>query len=173
MRISVYRLWPLLFVSVLGCDSSPSTAPSSTSEAALDFDGEVDVARCVDDVNVVILPRGVGGSAGDRDAPFTLKLHRVHLGPDTVLPPHIMNRVHPVRVVQNPLGKGGLAAIDMCGDPNIADRCEVLNHCRLPFQTRCAPSYVISQRTLRRRSQAKDMEAGMCRGRSPNRFMLP
>ena len=49
------------------------------------LDGEVDVSRGVDDVDVVVVPHRVGGGRLDGDAALTLKLHRVHRGADTIL----------------------------------------------------------------------------------------
>ena len=38
------------------------------------------------------------------------------LAPNTVLPPDVVNRVHPVRVVENPLGEGGLCRSSICAE---------------------------------------------------------
>ena len=62
MRGTLYVLACRQTVSL--CGSTPplaqntATAPSSTRRATLDFDGEVDVAGRVDDVDLVIVPHG-------------------------------------------------------------------------------------------------------------------
>src|SRR6185312_12295778 len=48
------------------------------AQRALDLDGEVDVARRVDDVDAVAVPLAGGRSRGDRDAALLLLLHPVH-----------------------------------------------------------------------------------------------
>src|SRR5690606_32807643 len=97
-------------------------------EAALDLDGEIDVARGIDDVDVVLLPLAVSGRARDGDTALALELHRVHLGANPVLTLHIVNRVNAVGVEQDAFGERGLAAVDMSGNPDISYFVEVGNH---------------------------------------------
>src|SRR6202789_112439 len=48
------------------------------AQAALDFDGEVDVAGRVDDVETLVMPESGGRGRGDGDAALLLLLHPVH-----------------------------------------------------------------------------------------------
>ena len=50
------------------------------AQRTLDFDGEVDVAGGVDDVQAMLAPQAGGGGGGDRDATLLLLLHPVHGG---------------------------------------------------------------------------------------------
>ena len=89
------------------------------AEAALHLDGEVDVARGVDDVDRVVVPFNLGGGGGDGDALLALEVHEVHLGAVAAL----LDLVHPVdaaAVVEHPLGQGGLPRVDVGGDADIA-----------------------------------------------------
>jgi len=90
------------------------------AQGALDLDGEVDVSRGVDDVQVVACPLGVRGGAGDGDPALALEIHRVHGGPDAVLALDLVNGVDAVRVEQDPLGQRGLSAVDVRRDADVA-----------------------------------------------------
>ncbi len=90
-------------------------------QGAFDFDGEINVAGGVDDVDRMALPVAVGGGRGDGDAALPLQLHGVHLGPDPVLAPHLVNGVNALGVVQDALGQGGFARIDVGADPDVPD----------------------------------------------------
>ena len=87
------------------------------AERPLDLDGEVDVARRVDDVDPVALPLAGGGRRGDRDAPLALLRHPVHHRRALV---HLADLVGPARVVEDPLGRRGLAGVDVRHDPDVA-----------------------------------------------------
>jgi hypothetical protein len=91
---------------------------------ALDFDGEVDVARGVDDVDAVLgkiaghaLPEGGGRGRGDRDAAFLFLLHPVHRGGAVV---HLADLVIDAGVEQDALGGGRFAGIDVGTDADVA-----------------------------------------------------
>ncbi len=81
--------------------------PIQDAETALDLDGEVDVARGVDQVDVVAVPLDRGRGAGDRDAALPLQVHVVHggAGPAAL---HLLHAVDAARVEQHPLAEGGL-----------------------------------------------------------------
>ena len=51
------------------------------AQRPLHLDGEVDVARRVDDVDAVVVPEGGGGGGGDGDAALLLLHHPVHRPP--------------------------------------------------------------------------------------------
>ena len=48
------------------------------AQRALHLDGEIDMARRVDDVDAVVVPETGGRGGGDRDAALLLLLHPVH-----------------------------------------------------------------------------------------------
>ena len=88
---------------------------------ALHLNGEVDVARGVDDVDAVVFPTGGNGSRRDRDAPFSFLLHPVGDGGAVV---HLTHLVNHARIEKNPFGGGGFARVNVGGDPDISDAVE-------------------------------------------------
>src|SRR3954447_22536797 len=102
------------------------------AERALHLDGEVDVSRGVDDVDVVgrarlvrDVPLAVRGGGLDGDALLALQFHRVHLGADRVLPLHLVDRVDPAGVIEDALGQRRLTRIDVGADADVADEVDV------------------------------------------------
>ena len=90
----------------------------------LHFDGEVDVAGGIDDVDPVFgkvifhaFPETGGRSGRDRDATLLLLLHPVHGGRTVV---HFSDLVVHTGLEQNPLGSGCLAGVNMSGNTNVA-----------------------------------------------------
>ena len=83
----------------------------------LDLDGEIDMARRVDDVDAVILPEAGRRRRGDGDAAFLLLLHEVH-GRGAVM--HFADLVALAGVIKNALGRRRLAGVDMRGNADIA-----------------------------------------------------
>src|SRR5690606_20330829 len=84
---------------------------------ALDFDGEVDVPRGVDDVDAMLglgqvhaLPEAGHGRGGDGDAALLLLLHPVG-GRSAVV--NLAQLVVHTGVEQDALGRGGLAGVDV------------------------------------------------------------
>ena len=101
------------------------------AQRALDFDGEVDVAGRVDDVDAVLAPLAERGGGLDRDALLTLQIHRVHLGADAVLAAHLVNRVDTAGVIKDALGERGLARVDVGRDADVAYFLDLhVRHCR-------------------------------------------
>ena len=88
------------------------------AQRALDLDGEVDVARGVDDVDGVAVPLAGRRGGRDRDAALLLLLHPVHRGRALV---DLTDLVVDAGVVEDPLGRGGLARVDVGHDPDVAD----------------------------------------------------
>mmetsp|Transcript_19856 Transcript_19856/g.46432 ORF Transcript_19856/g.46432 Transcript_19856/m.46432 type:complete len:233 (+) Transcript_19856:1473-2171(+) len=84
-------------------------------QGALHLDGEVNVARSVDQIHVEILvvgfPGAVGSCGGNRNTFLPFQLHVVHLRPDTILPPHLVNGVNAPCVKQDALCQRRLAAV--------------------------------------------------------------
>jgi len=91
------------------------------SQGTFDLNGEVDVARSVDDVDAVIVPDAVGGSGGDGDATLLLLLHPVHRGCAVV---DLADLVGTTGVVEDAFSGGGLARVDVGHDPDIAGSLE-------------------------------------------------
>ena len=91
------------------------------AEAAVDLDVEVDVAGSVDDVDAGVFPLTRHGGGGDGDAAFALLFHVVGGG---VAVMHLADFVRHTRVVQNPLGRGGFARVDVGGDTDVSNSIE-------------------------------------------------
>ncbi len=87
------------------------------AQRALDLDREVDVAGGVDDVDAVVVPDARGGGRGDGDAALLLLRHVVH-GRGAVV--HLTDLVALARVVEDALGRGGLARVDVGHDADVA-----------------------------------------------------
>ena len=121
MRGTSYLLAWRQTVSVCGSTpataSNTATAPSRTRSDALDLDREVDVAGRVDDVDPRVAPLAGGGGARDRDAALLLLDHPVH---DRRALVDLTDLVGASRVVEDPLGRRGLAGVDVRHDPDVA-----------------------------------------------------
>ena len=87
------------------------------AEGTLNLEREVDVARGVDDVDAVVLPRAGGGRGGDGDTALLLLLHPVHGGSTLV---HLTDLVGLTGVVEDALGGGGLAGVNVRHDTDVA-----------------------------------------------------
>jgi hypothetical protein len=98
------------------------------AQGALHLDGEVHVPGRVDDVDVVVVPAGVGGRGGDRDPPLLLQLHVVHGRPRPLLAAHLLDPVDAIGVEEDPLGQGGLPRVDVGGNPDVSKVRKVLDH---------------------------------------------
>ncbi len=101
--------------------------PVEHAQRALDLDGEVDVPGRVDDVDAVVLPLRGGGGRGDRDAALLLLFHPIHRGGAVV---DLADLVGAPRVVEDALGRGRLARVDVGHDPDVAGvlECELTWH---------------------------------------------
>ena len=85
-------------------------------QAALDLDREIDMTGRVDDVDPMVLPEAGRRRRGDCDAALLLLRHPVHRGSAFV---NFADLVRAPGIVQNPLGRGRLAGIDMRHDTDI------------------------------------------------------
>jgi hypothetical protein len=54
------------------------------SQGSFDFDGEVDVARSVDKVDMIVFPAQMCSCGLDSDSLFPLKFHEVHSGTNLI-----------------------------------------------------------------------------------------
>src|SRR6266403_1960237 len=93
------------------------------AEAALHFDGEIDVSRGIDDIDAMFrealvhsLPETSGRRGGNGDAALLLLLHVVHDGGSVM---HLADLVRHARVKQNTLRRGGFTRVDMSGNTDI------------------------------------------------------
>ena len=87
------------------------------AQRTLDFDGEVDVAGGVDDVETLAVPERGGRGRRDGDAALLLLLHPVHRRGTFV---HFADLVALAGVIKDALGGRGLAGIDMRHDTEVA-----------------------------------------------------
>ena len=92
------------------------------AQRALHLDGEVDVPGRVDDVDGVVVPLAGRRGGGDGDAALLLLLHPVHRRGALV---DLTDLVVDAGVVEDPLGRRGLARVDVRHDPDVADLGEV------------------------------------------------
>src|SRR4051812_6629269 len=95
------------------------------TERALHLDREVHVAGGVDDVDLVVRPEARGRGGRDRDAALLLLRHPVHRGGAVV---DLADLVGDAGVVEDALGRGGLAGIDVRHDADVADLIQVGEH---------------------------------------------
>jgi hypothetical protein len=106
----------------LGLDTLDSRkeghGPVEDTQRAFHLDGEIHVAGRVDDVDAAVAPGARRGSRGDRDPPLLLLLHEVHDGRAVVDLSHL---VGDARVVEDALGHGRLARIDVSHDTDVTD----------------------------------------------------
>ena len=93
------------------------------AQRTVHFDVEVDMAGGVDDVDAVVLPLARHRCRGDGDPPLPLLLHVVRGGIAVV---HFPDPMGYPGVVQDALGSGGLARVDMRGDPDVTDQGKVV-----------------------------------------------
>src|SRR5690606_7839650 len=91
-------------------------------QAAVDFDGEVDVPGRVDQVDLVTLPLGGDGCALDRDPALALLFYVVGGGAALAVlgVVHLDHLVLAAGVVQDAFGGGRLAGVDMGNDADVA-----------------------------------------------------
>ena len=94
------------------------------AQGALDLDGKVHVPGRVDDVDAVITPETGGRGRRDRDAALLLLHHPVHRRGTLV---HLAQLVVAAGVVEDPLGGGGLAGVDVGHDADVADAVELVH----------------------------------------------
>ena len=88
------------------------------THGALHLNGEVHVARRVDDVDPMVLPGRRNGSCGDRDATLPFLGHPVGHGGAVM---HLADFVNHTGIEQDPFCRGGFAGIDVSSDTNISD----------------------------------------------------
>ena len=87
------------------------------AERTLDLNGEVHVARGINDVYTVSLPETGGGGGGDRYSPLLLLLHPVHSGVALVGLAELMVYTG---IKKDTLGSRGLSGINVRHDADIS-----------------------------------------------------
>ena len=92
------------------------------TKRTLDLDREVDVTGRIDDVDHVTVPRTGRCGGRDRDTAFLFLFHPVHDGRAFMDLTHLVGAS---RVVENPLGRRGLARVDVGHDPDVSDLLEM------------------------------------------------
>lgn len=81
-----------------GNTAQDEDATVEDSKGTFYLDGEVDVAGCVDDVDVGVFPLAEGGGTLDGDALFAFQVHAVHLGAHSIFSTYIVNCLDSARV---------------------------------------------------------------------------
>ena len=87
------------------------------AQRAFNFNGEVNVAGGVDDVDAAVFPEAGGGGRGNGDAAFLFLLHPVHGGGAVV---RFANLVVNAGIKKNTFGGGSLACVNMGHNADIA-----------------------------------------------------
>jgi len=91
--------------------------PVKDAQGPFDLGGEVDVARCVDDIDLMVFPITGRSGAGDGDAAVLFLFKEVHRRFAVV---NFADAVVLSCIEQDPLGRSGLAGIYVGHDPNVA-----------------------------------------------------
>lgn len=73
----------------------------------------------VDDIDVKVLPFAISCSGLDCNALFTLEIHRIHLGTNTIFATDLVDLVNPAGVKKNSFRKSGFPAVNMCRNSNV------------------------------------------------------
>ncbi|OQA41604.1 MAG: hypothetical protein BWY52_02509 [Chloroflexi bacterium ADurb.Bin325] len=121
------------------------------AQAALHLRGEIDVARRVDDVDLVAVPLAGDGRGLDRDAALALLHHPVGDGRALI---DVAHAVGLAGVVEDALGGGGLAGVDMRDDADVPQSLEArFFDCRMGLcshSEHCAPERCLGGPASRR-----------------------
>ena len=107
-----------------------SNGAVENTEGTLDLSSEVNVARGVDDLEAIgfaiFLPEAGGSSSGNSYAALLFLNHPVHGGSAIV---DLADFVRLARVVQDTLGRGGFAGIDVSHDAKVTGEIKVVCLC--------------------------------------------
>ncbi len=96
------------------------------AQRPLHFDGEVDVAGSVDQVDVVAVPLHAGRGTGDRDPTFFFQFHVVH-GRAIAATTDFFDLVNSAGVEQDPLAERRFARVDVGTDTDVSDFLQIHN----------------------------------------------
>ena len=86
-------------------------------QGTLNFNCKVNVTRCVDDINALIIPKTSRRSGSNSNTALLLLLHPVHSGSTIV---NFTNFITDACVVKNPFCRCRLASIDVSDDAAVA-----------------------------------------------------
>src|SRR5487761_244851 len=100
--------------------------PVEDAKGTFDFNGEIDVAGRVNDIDAIVgakaLPGGRGGGGSDSDAALALLLHPIHRGRAFV---DAADFVRDAGIEEDAFGRGRLAGVNVRHDPEIAHAFEL------------------------------------------------
>ena len=94
------------------------------AQRAFHLNGEIDVARSIDEVDVAVVPLHAGGGAGDRDPALPLQIHVVHRGAVTAAL-DLLDAMDAPCVKENALRKRCFAGVDMGRNAHVAKLGEI------------------------------------------------
>src|SRR5690606_38833495 len=94
--------------------------PVENPQRTLYFDRKVYVSGSIDQIDRMALPFDMGRGGRNRNSALLLEFHRVHGCANSVLAPHLVNRVNTITIEKDPLRQGSLTRVDMGADPDIA-----------------------------------------------------
>ena len=89
------------------------------AKRAFDFDGKVDVARGVDQIDDVIFPLQLCGSGGDGDSSLLFELHVIH-GRAVAIAFDFFDFMDSTGVEENAFAEGGFTRVDVSADSDVA-----------------------------------------------------
>jgi len=92
-------------------------AAIQNTQAALDFGGKVNVARCINDVDLTISPETGHGRGRDGDPPLPFLLHPIGNGCPIV---HIAHPMRAPRVKEDALSRRRLTGVDVSNDADVS-----------------------------------------------------
>src|SRR5487761_12037 len=100
--------------------------PVEDAKRSLDFNGEIDVAGRVNDIDAIVgakaLPGGRGGGGSDSDAALAPPLHPIHRGRAFV---DAADLVRDAGIEEDAFGRGRLTGVNVRHDPEIAHAVEL------------------------------------------------
>ena len=88
-------------------------------KGALDFNGEVHVARGVDQIDDVVFPLQLCGSGGDGDSTLLFELHVIH-GCSVAIAFDFFDFMDSTGVEEDAFAKSGFTRVDVSADSDIA-----------------------------------------------------
>lgn len=91
------------------------------------LNGEVNVSRSVNNVDVVILPHHESGRGLNGDASLSFELHGVHCGSDAIFSFDLVNLFDSSRVEQDSFCQSGFPRINMRRDTDISHTPKINN----------------------------------------------
>jgi len=94
--------------------------PVENPEGAFHFDGEIDVARRIDNIDRVIAPRAMSRGGLDGDSALLFEFHEIHCGAHSIFSLHIVNGVNAPGVEQDSLRESRFPGIYVRADADVS-----------------------------------------------------